>query len=265
MSFRVSNNMEFTCQLSDFVAWAPNIEGDEQWQAWSREPFVPDLLNEKGKPLAPALKTVPAMQRRRLSYNSKLAMQCALMVLPVDEETGECAQLPAVFASPQGELHKTLSLLDSLRLEEPVSPMGFSLSVHNTAAGLYSIHTGNKAQSSSVAAQEDTLLAGLIEAYLLSSKTCQPVLFVFSEEALPEQWLTFSECDVFPHAFACLLRAPSVAQAQNTGSGLNISIKNYATSMNAKPNGLSFIAWMHGDEKNCVLWGEQPVVLEKIA
>lgn len=255
--------MEFTCQLSNIVAWAPHIESDEQWLAWSQAPFTPELLNEKGKPCAPVLKAVPAMQRRRLSYNSKLAMQCALAALPVNEETGITAQLPSVFASPQGELHKTLSLLDSLRLKEPVSPMGFSLSVHNTAAGLYSIHAGNKAQSSSVAAQEDTLLSGLLEAYLLSSKEKLPVLFVFSEEALPEQWLPFAQYDVFPHAFACLLSAPSAKSYEGASNAFSVSIKQCDSNGGVTPHGLSFIQWAFGDAMHCVLNGAQSIELKK--
>ena len=247
--------MKATFSVSHVSAWAPNIDTDELWREWARLPYQPELLNEKLKPIAPALKTVPAMQRRRFSFNTRIAIQCALETQALSACQGD---LPNVFASPQGELHKTLALLDSVDRREPLSPMGFSLSVHNTAAGLYSIHANNRAQSSSVAAQRNTLLAGFIEALCLSVSENQPVLLVFSEEPLPERWQGFQDYDVFAHGFACLV---SHANLPVLEGGVSVELSTVVGDIALAPPGLAFLQWYFGDNsQNCLMAGECQII-----
>jgi len=115
--------------------------------------------------------------------------------------------LPDVsFASPHGEIHRTVELLQELAKNEPLSPMGFSLSVHNTAAGIYSITSGNKAPSTSVASGRDTLEQALVEAVAQSFQCGEPVALVYADEPLPSQYLSaFSVA--FPFSVAMLIQA----------------------------------------------------------
>ena len=55
-----------------------------------------------------------------------------------------------IFASRHGELARTVKIIESIVKLEDVSPTDFSLSVFNTALGLFSIFTENKAPSTMV-------------------------------------------------------------------------------------------------------------------
>ncbi len=243
--------MRFSFFMSNFSAWAPGIESDTDWLAWAGQYFTPECLNDKGKPIKPALKDVPAMQRRRFSLITRMAIECALKTTA---HLPKGCYLPNVFASPQGEFPKTLSLLDSINLAEPLSPMGFGLSVHNTAAGLYSIHAGNQAPSSAIAAQQDTLLAAFTEAYLLSKAENMPVLLVYAEEPLPEDWAQYRPYDVFPHAFACWISHDALIQEGDGWRRLSVSTHNDGQSSKLSPS-LDFLSWYFGGDEKGSFYG----------
>ncbi len=71
---------------------------------------------------------------------------------------------PAIFASRYGDLDAIAGLLDQLYKEGTVSPMGFSLSVHNAAMGVYSIARVDRATTTSIAANLDLAEAACFEA-----------------------------------------------------------------------------------------------------
>ena len=82
--------------------------------------------------------------------------------------------------------------------------MGFSLSVHNTVVGLYSLIFQNKLSYTALAANENTFTAGLIEA-LVTLREKRNVLLVFADESIPELYRdTFPFCS-YPFAVAFLL------------------------------------------------------------
>lgn len=163
--------------LLAWSAWAPGISSHADWQAWAQgERTVAD------SPDSPPVDFIPALLRRRLSRLSRLALATAHAC--VDDQQG----IATVFASRHGELHRTATLLEDIARQEPLSPMAFSLSVHNTASGLYGISTGNTALSTAVAAGADTLAMSLVEAVgqLLVQ---EQVMLVYAEEPLPAIYL----------------------------------------------------------------------------
>jgi hypothetical protein len=92
-----------------------------------------------------------------------------------------------IFASRHGELGRTVKIIDSIVKLQDVSPTDFSLSVFNTALGLYSIFTENKAPSTMVVGGEDTFGSALIEAMTYLRRFPDlPVLLVYFDEPLPE-------------------------------------------------------------------------------
>jgi hypothetical protein len=135
---------------------------------------------------------VPAMQRRRLSRLSKISLRTLHECLEqlADRDAVDTGFIRTVFASPHGEIHRTVDLLKELAAGEPLSPMGFSLSVHNTAAGIYSIVSGNQAASVSVAAGCDTLEQAVVEAVSQSAYHRQVIALVFADEPLPALYHT---------------------------------------------------------------------------
>lgn len=101
----------------------------------------------------------------------------------------DIADLRLVFASRHGELGYTVALLRSLAAREPLSPTVFSLSVHNAAAGLFSTYRADRAESTALAAGEETLGYALLEGHCqLALEPQRPVLMVYGDEPLPHEY-----------------------------------------------------------------------------
>jgi Beta-ketoacyl synthase, N-terminal domain len=106
---------------------------------------------------------LPANERRR-------AVQIVKIALAVGSEAfaaagRDPAETATVFASSGGDgdtIHEILNVLASPDRE--LSPTRFHNSVHNTAAGYWSIATGSRAASSSLCCHDDSFAAGLLEA-----------------------------------------------------------------------------------------------------
>ncbi len=129
----------------------------------------------------PAL--LPPTERRRIPDSVAIALEVAARAcegLAVDR-----AQMPQVFASMHGGtpigdyMCSTLASMPSM-----ISPTKFHNSVHNAAAGYWSIGVGSHAPYTSISAAQYTFAAGLLEAVLQSVCERGPVLYVaFDVEA----------------------------------------------------------------------------------
>lgn len=164
------------------IAWGDSKTCPEDWQAFSGAiSLEPQTLT------LPELKQIPAMQRRRLSPFAKLTLHCALGASEPFQDT-----VPSVFSSRHGDLHKTSKLIADVASKEALSPTHFGLSVHNAVGGLFSIYTGNKAPLSAVSAGEDSFFMGLVDAVAkLHTYGYQHILYVYSDQAVPEQYQTY--------------------------------------------------------------------------
>jgi hypothetical protein len=148
------------------------------------------------------VKFVDPMLRRRLGPLARTLLHVA----------HECAEgLPAqpglrvVLASQYGELSYALSMLRALAAAEPVSPTTFSLSVHNAPAGILSILREDRAPSTAVAAGDETLGQGLVEASCQLEEGGSPVLFLYGDAPLPSEYRAFAERPDPERALAVLL------------------------------------------------------------
>lgn len=166
------------------------------WAAWG-------VAASETDPAAPVdVSFVEPMLRRRLS-------SLARMTLRVAYDCGHgLADLRFVYASRHGELGRTISLLESLADNEPLSPTVFGTSVLNSSAGLFSLLERDEAPATAISAGNESFGYGLIEACLqLAADPEHPVLFVYSDEPVPA---VFGETDPAlpaPHAVAVLLDA----------------------------------------------------------
>lgn len=141
----------------------------------------------------PKVNFVPAMQRRRLSPFAKMALFTAEHALNSSTITSD-ESIPIVFASRHGDLHKTTELLIDLAKNETLSPTAFGLSVHNAVPSLYSIFKANKQEINAISAGQDSFFMGLVDAYArLKSGRCNQVLFIYSEQVLPEIYQEFND------------------------------------------------------------------------
>lgn len=187
--------MQLKFNICSWGAWSPHHQQPQDWQHWqnsddNQSPSVPD---------APKLARVPAMQRRRYSALTKMQLEAAFQA----DAPNSCR---TIFASRHGELHRTLGLLDNLVAQEPLSPTAFSQSVHNTASGIYSILTDNRAPSTSIAAGEESLPQALIEAYALLHEDPAPVLLVFGDQPVPDIYTHFVDDISLPISLALVLQ-----------------------------------------------------------
>lgn len=145
--------------IVNWAAWAPGLTTRDAWQAWAKDP-TPRVGTEM-----PPLTEVPPMARRRIEKISRLVFQVALWV------QGERRGVPIVFASRHGAATRVFELMISHARNEPISPMGFALSVHNAVGGQYAITREHVADVVAVGNGLFTAEAGVIEAVTLAPES----------------------------------------------------------------------------------------------
>ena len=186
-----------TFNIDHWLALSPGLLTTEDWIKWS----------VNGRKWPADLTPVPAnlispMARRRMSSLSKLAMQAALQIAS-DQSIDYI-----VFSSRHGELTRTVKLIEDIMSGEDASPMAFSQSVHNTAAGLFTINTNRATPVTSIAAGQSTYHHAFIEssAYLKENPTHR-VLIVNFDEPLPALYQLYEKQKYQGVAFAAILSA----------------------------------------------------------
>jgi hypothetical protein len=191
---------EVSFSIARHSAWAPGLDSAQAWAAWAAAPFSISGRNE------PAVRDMPAMQRRRAGFLGKMALEVAYQCAAGD--TG----MPTVFCSRHGEVARAIELLSELDSESTVSPTGFGLAVHNASAGLFSIARQDQANHVALAAGASTVEHAVIEACGLLADGARSVLLVAYDNRLPELFAEFEEYDEQPHAWAWLM-VPAAEQA----------------------------------------------------
>lgn len=168
-------------KLIDWLALSPGLTDTDSWKTWADL----DMTWPENAQAVPA-HLIPTMMRRRTSSLSKLALQTALSL------TEEQQVDYIVFASRHGELTRTTTLIKNILQGEDASPTLFSQTVHNTAAGLFTIAAKRPTPVTSLASGPNTLHSALIEAaaYLAEYPQHQ-VLVVDFDEPLPEPYRDF--------------------------------------------------------------------------
>jgi hypothetical protein len=187
--------------ITDWDAWAPERQTAEEWCLWARgEGCLRDSKPESSLSLSenptkawdrpkalPAGVAVPLLLRRRVGLLGQQALRAAW-----NKECSVSSRL--IFASRHGEFSRTLSILDALTCDEPVSPADFTLSVHHALAGLLSIARANHQGHTAIAAGRDSFGFGLLEALACLTETpSEPVILVYYDEPLPPPFSDFDE------------------------------------------------------------------------
>jgi hypothetical protein len=125
----------------------------------------------------PAPTLLPPAERRRVGAVVKLALaigQAAATAAELDPAT-----LITVFSSSTGDGHNCHYLCETLASSDRhLSPTRFHNSVHNAAAGYWSIATGATAPSNVLGAFDASFGAGLLEAMAQVMAEQQPVLLL---------------------------------------------------------------------------------------
>ncbi|WP_421152929.1 beta-ketoacyl synthase chain length factor [Aeromonas dhakensis] len=179
--------------LLDSQALSPGLADEDAWQAWAQQGRWPV------DPPFPVTPLLPMMMARRLSQGARLAVQVGLSLLARHQVDS------AIFVSRHGELARSMALLQALADGQALSPTDFSMSVHNTAAGLCSIQGKAAIPMSSLAAGENSLMAGLTEAVGALQAGARKVLLVAFEGPVPEFHRPWLAEEAPPHALGLVL------------------------------------------------------------
>jgi hypothetical protein len=163
------------------------------WQRWLPTGDCPDPDAQ------PDVSYLPSLLRRRLDLSGRMALSTAW---PCAEGL---SSVPCVFASRHGVLDRTLELLTALARDEALSPTSFSLSVHNSNAGLFSIARGDRAPATAIAAGRDSLGMSLLEGANLIAEGADKVLVCYADYKAPAQYLPYVQEDASHRPFAVSL------------------------------------------------------------
>jgi hypothetical protein len=163
-----------------------------KWATWGEEGCSPQ----------PQIGFIEPLVRRRLSFLDRIALHVANSCV----QPGEPVHL--VFASRHGELARSAELLAQLAKGELPSPMSFSLSVLNAAAGLYGIARKDRSPATAVSSGEATFPLALVEGAAQARSNPQAAVVVaFADEPPPEVYRSLVDSPRSAHAIAVRLEA----------------------------------------------------------
>ncbi len=131
--------------------------------AGSQAVLVGKIPYQPVKTILPSPALLPSAERRRSGAIVKLTLATGLEAI---EAAGlDAAKLPSVFSSSGGDGENCHAICEMLASSDrQISPTRFHNSVHNTAAGYWSIATGAMTSSSVLCAFDASFGAGLLEA-----------------------------------------------------------------------------------------------------
>jgi hypothetical protein len=135
--------------------------------------------------LLPTPSMLPAAERRRTGRVVKLALAVALEA--VGSARADPTQVASVFSSSGSDGHICHEICQALaEAAREVSPTRFSNSVHNVAAGYWSIATGSMTESSVLCAFDGSFSAGLLDALTQTVVDKKSVLLVAYDSEYPQ-------------------------------------------------------------------------------
>lgn len=162
-----------TVSVAGVAFWAARLPGWEITRAVIR--------GEASAPEAALARPVPSMlaptERRRAPDTVAVALEVASKAC---EAAGlAAADLPSVFASTHGDLAISDYMCATLATAPTlISPIKFHNSVHNAAAGYWSMGARSQASYTAISAYEHTFGTGLLEAAVQVACEARPVLYV---------------------------------------------------------------------------------------
>jgi hypothetical protein len=172
--------MKLSAYLGGLGVLGPGLDG------WPETASV--LLGQRAYQAAPAVLPMPAIlaaaERRRTGRVVKLALGVALQAIAQAGE--DPAELASVFSSSGADGHNCHELCQALALAgREISPTRFANSVHNAAAGYWSIGTGSMVESNVLCAFDASFVAGFLEAMTHIAVDQEPVLLVAYDTEYP--------------------------------------------------------------------------------
>lgn len=161
-----------TASIEGVGFWGTGLPTWEAAQAFARTGVEP-----ADAPARPSPQLLAPNERRRAPESVAVALDVALAACAAagrDPKT-----LPSVFTSTQGDLSITDYMCATLRdAPRTISPTKFHNSVHNAAAGYWTIGNGCMAPATAISAYEASFAQGLLEALVQLATGSEAVLLV---------------------------------------------------------------------------------------
>jgi hypothetical protein len=215
--------------VSGIGVWSPELASFASLQRW--------LTGDTPEPATsrPPATMLPPNERRRAPDSVLLAIEVAGQAVAMSGQ--DASELACVFSSSHGDQPITDYMCETLaRAPAELSPIRFHNSVHNAAAGYWTIATGCHAASTAISAQRASFGAGLLEAACQVLTEQRPVLLVCSDTAASGPLTAITGCDV---PFGCALVLTPAADA-HTVARLDLNL--HPGSITATPSSASIPA-----------------------
>jgi hypothetical protein len=179
-----------TLHVRAMAVWTPRFPSFDAWRTRAAS--------------EPAIATASVLGARARGRASMLTRMISEVATTATQAAGvELARVPIIVGSAYGEMEITTQLLAMMHEGDgALSPARFQSSVHNAAAGLLSITTGNQGFSSCLAAGDATTAALLFEVEAWLAEHGGDALVIMADERLPEH---FAHNDAFEPAAAALV------------------------------------------------------------
>lgn len=201
---------------------APGLDDAAAFADWLRDPT---RALPGGRSARPAAACMAPAEHRRAPHAVRLALEAATQALGTHHATS----IGAVFCSAFGDMANTDAILSTLaQTPDQVSPTRFTHSVHNAAAGHWSMAAASHASMSALACGREGIGPALLAALLEVRASAAPQLLVMFDVADAGALADAAPC-ALDFAVALLL-APVVDDA----SGLRLHARVQAG--HASPN-----------------------------
>jgi len=180
--------------INRLCAWAPGIEGSEQWKEWAQ-----DKREIQHSAKGPDLSFTEPMFRRRLSQISKMTIQVAHDLSLTDDTK-------IFFFSFRGELSRQFQINKMLIEENELSPAAFSLSVFNAPAALASMAIGLKGGYSCIYPGNNSFSQSIsiAKAALLGSNA-EKIAYIYADEEIQDEYKTLNNVNSYAVSFGFIL------------------------------------------------------------
>ena len=196
--------------IESWAAWTQGVQTHEQWQALFSHGYN---LPKHDAAIKADVSFLPAMQRRRLSPLARAALNVANQCM------FEQAACPSIFCSIYGETQRTYDIVKTIAEEEDVSPMAFSLSVHNAISGQFGIFFNNTETTTALSPADNSYLSAFAEAQGLLMEGAESVLIVCYEENIPAFYQPYITS--VTQAVAIAVKLSLATQSDNPGYQLS--------------------------------------------
>ncbi|GAB2505679.1 beta-ketoacyl synthase chain length factor [Lysobacter humi (ex Lee et al. 2017)] len=169
--------MTLTATIDGIGFWAPGAPTWDDALALVREGRA-----REDAPRRPSPQLLPPNERRRAPDSVAVALEVAQAACAAAGR--DPRELPSVFASMHGDLAITDYMCATLASDPAaISPIKFHNSVHNAAAGYWTIGAGAMAPATSISSFDATFAQGLLEACVQLATGTSTVLLVGFDSA----------------------------------------------------------------------------------